>query len=131
MNGLNALCEEEYVLTRQYVDLLETVEEGFEYIVESFKNLSYTEGDRLLNDILHAFSQIINTNFVLAERFKEKTSVLKSLAQFNVVVEKAEILDGKFAEQVVKQKIILEHLYPSFSGWRLSVEQELKPFIQV
>lgn len=131
MNGLNTLTEEKYILAKQYIDLLETVDEAFDYIVESFKNLSYTEGDRLLNDIFHAFSQIINTNFVLAENFKEQPAVLKSLAQFNSVVEKAEMLDGNFANHNAKQKVILEHLYPAYSSWKLAVVHELKPFIQV
>jgi hypothetical protein len=130
VNGLT-LTEEKLILAKQYIDLLETVEEAFDYIEESFKNLSYTEGDRLLNDIFHAFSQIISTNFILAENFKTQPTVLITLAQFVVVVEKAEMLEEKFADQTAIQKIILEHLYPSYSAWKLSVEQELRPYIQV
>ncbi|WP_144478033.1 hypothetical protein [Cytobacillus oceanisediminis] len=126
-----ALSEEQYFLARQYMDLLETVEEAFKYIKESFNNLSYTEGDRLLSDIFHAFTQMINTNFVLAEYFKEQTSVLNSLVRFEAVVEKAEMLDGKFNDQNAKQKIILEDIHPAYSSWKLIVEQQLKPFIQV
>ena len=113
------------------MDLLETVEEAFKYIKESFNNLSYTEGDRLLSDIFHAFTQMINTNFVLAEYFKEQTSVLNSLVRFEAVVEKAEMLDGRFNDQNAKQKIILEDIHPAYSSWKLIVEQQLKPFIQV
>lgn len=130
MNGLT-LTEEKFILAKQYIDLLETVEETFDYIEESFKNLSYTEGDRLLNDIFHAFSQIISTNFILAENFKTQPTVLITLAQFVVVVEKAEMLEGKFSDQTARQNIILEHLYPAYSAWKLSVEQELRPYIQV
>lgn len=131
MNGLNTLSEEKYILVKQYNDLLDTVEEAFDYILKSFNDLSYTEGDRLLNDVFQAFSQIINTNFILAEQFKDKSDLLKNLALFSEVVEKAEMLDGKFADQTAKQKIISEHLYPAFADWKQIVEKELKPYSHV
>lgn len=128
---MNASNEEQYILAKQYVDLLETVEEAFQYILESSKNLLYTEGDTLLNDIFEAFTQIINTNFVLAVHFKEQPEVLKALTRFEVVVEKAEMLDGKFADQSAKQKIIMEHLYPAYTVWKIIMEKQFKPYIQV
>lgn len=131
MNGLNTLSEEKYILVNQYNDLLDTVEEAFGYILKSFNDLSYTEGDRLLNDVFQAFSQIINTNFILAEEFKDSSQVLKNLTLFSEVVEKAEMLDGKFHDQTAKQKIISEHLYPAFSAWKEIVEKDLKPYSQV
>ncbi|WP_246861243.1 hypothetical protein [Bacillus sp. REN3] len=123
--------EEKYLLAKRYSDLLETVEEGFEYIAKSFENLAYTEGDRLLDDIFTAFSQIIQTNFLLAEFYKENAPLLKTLALFEAVVHEAEKLDGKFGDPSAKQEIILEQLYPAFSAWKQMVGKELNPYIHV
>jgi hypothetical protein len=131
VNGLNTLSEEKYILVKQYNDLLDTVEAAFDYILKSFNDLSFTEGDRLLNDVFQAFSQIINTNFILAEHFKDSSDVLKNLALFSEVVEKAEMLDGKFNDQTAKQNIISEHLHPAFTAWKEMVEKELKPYSHV
>lgn len=131
MNGLNTLSEEKYILVKRYNDLLDTVEEAFDYILKSFNDLSFTEGDRLLDDVFQAFSQIINTNFILAEQFKDSIELLKNLALFSEVVEKAEMLDGKFHDQTAKQKVISEYLYPAFSAWKQIVEKDLKPYSHV
>lgn len=131
MNGLTTLSEEKYILVKQYNDLLDTVEEAFDYILKSFNDLSFTEGDRLLNDVFQAFSQIINTNFILADQFKDSIGLLKNLALFSEVVETAEMLDGRFQDQTAKQMIISEHLHPAFIAWKQIVESKLKLYSHV
>ncbi|WP_102264372.1 hypothetical protein [Mesobacillus jeotgali] len=103
---MNALSEEKYILAKQYIDLLEIVEEAFDYIRESFKNPSYSEGDRSFKRI--AFPPIINTNFVLGENFSGTTCIIKSLRSLRA---------GRN--------------HSAYSAWKLIVEQEMKPYIQV
>ncbi|MFP7442326.1 hypothetical protein SFC50_01355 [Bacillus infantis] len=124
------LKEEQHILVKEYQDLLDTVEEAFEYIVESFTNLEKTEGDTLLVDIFHALPQIASVNEQLSQLFENHSSIEKVLAVFDVVAEKAELLEGNFENAEKKQQIIREQLYPAFAAWSVMIQQELKPYTQ-
>ncbi len=56
------LTPEQLTVVRQYAALLDTIEEGFQYVIESFANYERTQGDVVLADIFTAFGQIDATN---------------------------------------------------------------------
>lgn len=123
------VTEDQHVLIKEYTEVLNTVEEAFEYIVDSFTNLEKTEGDVLLADVFQALPQIVTVNEQLSILFQDYPSIQKVLQVFDVVMEKAELLDGNFNNAQVKQTVIREQLYPAFAAWSVMIQQELKPYV--
>lgn len=123
------VTEDQHVLIKEYKEVLNTVEEAFEYIVDSFTNLEKTEGDVLLADVFQALPQIVTVNEQLSILFQDYPSIQKVLQVFDVVMEKAELLDGNFDNAQVKQTVIREQLYPAFAAWSVMIQQELKPYV--
>jgi hypothetical protein len=124
------LKDEQHILLKEYQELLDIVEEAFEYIVESFTNLEKTESDRLLLDIFYALPQIASVNVQLSQLFKEHSSVGKVLAVFDDVAEKAELVVENFQNLERKQQIIRQELYPAFASWSVMIQQKFKPYTQ-
>ncbi|KAB2332677.1 hypothetical protein [Bacillus mesophilum] len=123
------ITEDQHVLIKEYTEVLNTVEEAFEYIVDSFTNLEKTEGNVLLADVFQALPQILTVNEQLSILFQDYPSIQKVLQVFDVVMEKAELLDGNFDNAQVKQTVIREQLYPAFAAWSVMIQQELKPYV--
>ncbi|MDQ0269083.1 hypothetical protein [Cytobacillus purgationiresistens] len=123
------LTEEQYLLVREYCSALNSVEEGFEYVVESFTDLDKTDGDQLLVNIFDSFSQIVSVNEQLMNLFPENDSIMQILDVFDAVLEKAEEVEWKFEDAHVKQMVIREQFYPVFAAWHRMIDRELKPYI--
>lgn len=117
-------------MVQKYVELLDTVEEGFAYVEESFINDERTQGDVVLADIFMAFSQISKTNVHLCQLFDEEPDIVDGLRLFSDVLEEAYKLDGNFSDPNMKQCIIEQHLSPAFQAWKLSINQLLKRYVE-
>ncbi len=125
------LSHEQLAVIQQYVALLETIEEGFAYVCESFTNYERTQGDVVLADIFMAFGQIGTTNErSLAHFFADDIALLNELQRFSSVVEEAWKLDGKLHDPNAKQQIVEKHVAPAFEAWKLSVMQHLRPYVE-
>ena len=108
MNGLNALNEEKMLLVRQYIGLLDTIEEAFGHIVRCLEELRLEDADKLWDDVSLAFGQIRLSNQVLAEHFAERPAVLNQFTSFEDVWKKAELLhhsDYSMWEEVIGESI--------------------------
>ncbi|OOE03599.1 hypothetical protein BO219_07210 [Anoxybacillus kestanbolensis] len=125
------LTPEQLTVVRQYAALLDTIEEGFQYVIESFANYERTQGDVVLADIFTAFGQIDATNErSLAHFFVDDTALLNELQRFSSVVEEAWKLDGKLHDPNAKQQIVEKHVAPAFEAWKVSVMQHLRPYVE-
>lgn len=125
------LTPEQLTVVRQYAALLDTIEEGFHYVIESFANYERTQGDVVLADIFTAFGQIDTTNErSLAHFFADDTALLNELQRFSSVVEEAWKLDGKLHDPNAKQQIVEKHVAPAFEAWKVSMMQHLRPYIE-
>ncbi|MGF3105130.1 hypothetical protein [Rossellomorea sp. DUT-2] len=123
------LDEKPYELVSQYVGMLDTIEEALNYVEASFTNLSKTEGDRVLSDVLMAIGQISESNRLFKEMFDGREGIQKALTGFDTVTDQAWKLDGQLDNNTVKQSIVQEKLSPAFSTWKASIENELKPYL--
>jgi inhibitor of KinA sporulation pathway (predicted exonuclease) len=117
-------------MVQKYVALLDTIEEGFAYVEESFVNYERTQGDEVLADILTALAKISETNVHLCRLFAEENDIVHHLRLFSDVLEEAYKLDGNFADTNIKQRIIGQHLSPAFQAWKLSVTRLLKRYVE-
>lgn len=130
MTPLRTLTEDQHILVKEYNEVLLTVEEGFDYVIQSFSNLEKTEGDRILSDIFQAFSQIVKVNEQLYVLFGENAKLKGQLENFEAVLENAMSLRGKLDDTQAKEMIIRDQLYPAFTGWSNAVRKELKTYTQ-
>jgi inhibitor of KinA sporulation pathway (predicted exonuclease) len=110
--------------------LLDTIEEGFDYIEESFANYERTQGDEVLADIFDAFARISQTNVHLSRILTEEEEIVRQLQLFAGVLEEASKLDGKLDDPNFKQQVIQQQLSPAFQAWKLSIQQALKKYIE-
>lgn len=124
------LTEEQYLFMKEYSDLLYTIDEAFDYIVKSFSDFSKTEGERLLGDIFQAFPQVASAHEQLSQLVQDNQPILKAIADISTVADQAEMLIQNFDDLPIRQEIISKKLYPAFSEWHKSIQQELNPYIQ-
>jgi inhibitor of KinA sporulation pathway (predicted exonuclease) len=124
------LTNAQFEMVQKYAALLDTIEEGFEYIEESFTNYERTQGDEVLADIFDALARISQTNVHLSKILAEDEEIVRQLQLFAGVLEEAYKLDGKLDDQNFKQQVVQNHLSPAFQAWKLSIQQSLKKYIE-
>jgi hypothetical protein len=124
------LDEKQYTLIHRYTEMLQTVEEAFEYVESSFNDYSKTEGDLVLSDIFAALGQIESSNQLLKELFQEENEIIRVVEKFGEVPKQALKLEGAFNDQNVKEKVIKKGLSPAFYTWKVEVEKVLQPFVR-
>lgn len=125
------LTPEQLAVVRQYAALLDTVEEGFTYVVESFHNYERTQGDVVLADIFTAFGQIEATNKrSLASFFAEDQAIMVEIERFSAVIDEAWKLDGKLDDQNAKQHIVENYLAPAFEAWKTNIMDHLRQYVE-
>ncbi|MBB5326212.1 inhibitor of KinA sporulation pathway (predicted exonuclease) [Anoxybacillus tepidamans] len=125
------LTLEQLAVVRQYAALLDTVEEGFTYVVESFHNYERTQGDVVLADIFTAFGQIEATNKrSLASFFAEDQAIMVEIERFSAVIDEAWKLDGKLDDQNAKQHIVENYLAPAFEAWKTNIMDHLRQYVE-
>ncbi|MFX3675307.1 MAG: hypothetical protein ACE3JQ_12805 [Paenisporosarcina sp.] len=109
--------EEHMEVLHRYKDLLDLINEGFEYIIASFSNYSKTEGDVILIEIFAAFHQVIHVNEELQVLFKQDVRMLSAIHGFDDVVSAAEEMEGLFEKSHLKQEVVQQILFPAYKSW--------------
>lgn len=127
---MTVLTTPQIEMVQKYVELLDTIEEGFAYVEESFVNYERTQGDVVLADIFAALAQIGKTNVHLCQLFAEETDIIHHLRLFSDVLEEAYQLDGNLGDTNIKQRIIEQHLSPAFQAWKMTTAQLLKRYVE-
>jgi hypothetical protein len=117
-------------MVQKYVELLDTIEEGFAYVEESFVNYERTQGDEVLANIFMALAKINETNVHLCRLFAEEADIVHHLELFSDVLKEAYKLDGNFGDTNMKQRIVGQHLSPAFQAWKLSITRLLKRYVE-
>lgn len=123
------LTSDALAVIRQYASLLETVEEGLDYVEASFSDPRRMHADVLLRDILLALGKIGETNVYLCRLFGEESDLVSHLERFADVLEAAEALDGRFGDTAAKERVVCGRLSPVFQTWKLAVEESLRRYV--
>lgn len=108
-------------LSRQYLDLLNTVEEGLEYVLASFLDYEKTEGELIISDILKAFNQILESNKILLSIYKEESSIVQLINDFETVILEATNLNMCYIIQMKKEKFCVNTLLLHLSTGKQSL----------
>lgn len=125
---MTSLTEEQFQLIHQYTELVRTVNEAFTYVVTSFDNLAFTEGDVILGDIFTALQQFEGTHTQLNVLFQEHAAVKDAIYPFSDIVQQANELEPIWTNVETRQQLIREILAPTYATWSNEILQVLQPF---
>ncbi|WP_273124417.1 hypothetical protein [Bacillus weihaiensis] len=124
-----SLSDEQYEMIHFYYNLLNTIEEGFEYIVSTFDSFQATEAETILKDILSAFYHVDSSNKVFEAVLKEEEVLIENLRKFDQVIMTVDADLSSFTSFQNNQELIKHSLAPCFIAWKELVQHELKPYI--
>ncbi len=121
------LTEEQFQLIHQYVELVHTVNEAFSYVVTSFEDLSYTEGDVILGDIFTALQKLEGTHTQLDVLFQDHVAVKDAIQLFTDIVQLVNNLETVWDDIEARQQLIREKLSPLYATWSNEILSILQP----
>jgi hypothetical protein len=126
---VNALSTEQYDFLSRYFELLATVEEGFSFVHDRYKERNYGQGDQLLSDIMGAFVQFNASNMRLRSIFQEDEDVISQLDQFQSIVDQVASLGETFhLEAENKVLFVSEELFPTYQLWKQEIEKTIEMY---
>ena len=121
------LTEEQFQLIHQYVELVHTINEAFSYVVTSFEDLSYTEGDVILGDIFTALQKLEGTHTQLDVLFQDHIAVKDAIQLFTDIVQLVNNLETVWDDIEARQQLIREKLSPMYATWSNEILSILQP----
>jgi len=124
------LTENQFQLLRDYLQLLETIDEGLVWIVSHFlQGQNSNSVQKILKDVIHAFHEIHFAHLTVSEFLKEDQKALEAVVGFQILEDHME--DFLENENVLsEQERILEYvLYPAFVRWLREIQNTFKPYI--
>lgn len=126
---MTTLTENHYEMIHFYNNLLNTIEEGFDYVVQSFSNLELTEGDRIFKDILAAFYHVDSTHKTLHAVLQDKRELVEEMEKFDGVIMALDEESSIFTSLETHQDFVKSQLFPAYLAWKESVQSQLQPYI--
>jgi hypothetical protein len=120
---------DQYQCIFDYNNLLNSIEEGFSYVVESFTNLSMAEGERVFKDILASFFLVDSLHGTLQIIFTEDIKFIEAMMKFDQVIL---TLDGEaaiFPTVDLYRDFVKNHLFPAYLAWKEMIQYQLQPYI--
>ncbi|MGM7702907.1 hypothetical protein ACSVDE_14350 [Pseudalkalibacillus sp. Hm43] len=122
--------QKQFEVISQYVDLLQVIEEGFNYIEGRYQEDAVMAGDRILGDVFLAFSQIEGANKIILDVFNGEKAVEQEIGMFSSIIDIVKELEQNFEDADEKKRIVLTKLMPAFLSWKVLIESEFKPYLQ-
>jgi hypothetical protein len=124
-----SLTSDQYQFIHSYYNLLNTIEEGFGYVIESFSDLELTEGERIFKDILAAFYHVDSSNKTLQTVLTDKVDLVSVLENFDQVILTLEGESSIFTTLEKHHKFVENQLAPTYRAWKESIQSQLQPYI--
>lgn len=128
---MNEFTEEQFELLKEYLNTVNVIDEGFSYVISSFNDFKKTEGDRVLSDIIQAFSSVAQTNTLLEQILRDDSSLQQVIKSFSNITDAIFKLDGFFDDYHMKMKVVNEILYPAFSEWKDIVNKTIEKYVVI
>jgi hypothetical protein len=126
---MGALTNDQYEFFHFYYNLLNTIEESFDYVIDSFENLELTDGDLVFKDILAAFYHVDSSHETLLSFLNEEIDIVHDVKKFDQVIL---TLDGEsaiFLSPYKHQAFVKNQLAPAYLAWKETVQTKLQPYI--
>lgn len=129
MKSVQTISSEQFELLIRFYYLLDTIEEGLEYIINSFDNIQYVERDRVLTDIILAMYEMDSVRHYLVSFFSHDLSIVERINRLDTIIEQLDQLDLIFLQPFQLEPFIKQDLYPSFTHWKNSLQEVLKKYV--
>lgn len=127
---MGSLTNDQFEFLHFYYNLLNTIEEGFGYVIDSFTNLDLTDADQVFKDILAAFYHVDSSNDMLLSLLTEEESdLVQDVKTFDQVIL---TLDGEstiFLTPDKHQAFVRNQLAPVYLAWKEKIQSKLQPYI--
>ncbi|WP_243290304.1 hypothetical protein [Bacillus sp. FJAT-47783] len=115
-------------LTRFYY-LLDSIEEGFDYVLLSFENIHCVDRDQVLADIMLAIYEIDSARSILNPLLTEESKVKEDFHQLDDIIHQFEEIEFIKSQPVNFEHFIKCELYPTFMAWKQQVQKRLHAYI--
>lgn len=129
MDNLQTLTADQYNLLAFYYQFLNTIEEGFDYVIESFQSLHFDESKLMLINIIAAFYHIDSSNPVLLAILEENANLRKEIMKFDSVIQVLDHVEMVMSFPNQYESFVKNELSPVFSAWKQSVQTQLKQYV--
>ncbi|AOT70019.1 hypothetical protein [Geosporobacter ferrireducens] len=116
-----------YDVIEKCLGLLNTIEEGFEYIQNQIKELRYENAFIVLQDIAEGISSIENAIMPMEDKLPNN-NVGERTIEVKENIHKA-MNSYKQEKQSQLEEQIKQEIYPAFIGWKEEVERILRPYL--
>ena len=126
---VNVLSEAQYEFLLQYIQLLETVEEGIVLVDQSYQERNFGSGDKLLADIIGAFVPFNASNKTIRTIFSFDSGILAELDKFESLLEQVLHLNTLYYDQEAKVVFINEFLLPAYKQWKKDIQLKLNEYV--
>ncbi|AZB44506.1 hypothetical protein CEF21_20655 [Bacillus sp. FJAT-42376] len=121
---------ERFELYHFYYHLLNTVQEGLDYVLESFQKLELTEAEKVFSDIMRAFYHIDSSNILLIETVAEEDPFLaEEVRRFDDVINELDHLEFMYFQPLTYETYLKDRLAPVFVLWKEGIQRRLQPYI--
>jgi len=119
------ISSEQFELFMRFYYLLDSIDEGIQYVIQSFENIEYTERDRVLTDIMLAFYEMDSSRHLMVTHMEEN----QLLDRLDELIHLLEEVDFIKQQPVVFENLVRYELYPTFTVWKQAVQKQLQTFI--
>ena len=125
MTCVQKISSEQFELFMRFYYLLDSIDEGIQYVIQSFENIEYTERDRVLTDIMLAFYEMDSSRHLMVTHMEEN----QLLDRLDELIHLLEEVDFIKQQPVVFENLVRYELYPTFTVWKQAVQKQLQTFI--
>jgi hypothetical protein len=126
VKSVRTISSEQLDFLRRFYYLLDTIEEGFSYILSSFDDIQYVERDQVLMDIIVAMKEIDSTRHLFDSLFPKDFSITEEMGMLDEMMEK---LDFISFQPVHLEPFIKQELYPTYVKWKDLLQKKLKKYV--
>ncbi|MGD7006885.1 hypothetical protein ACQCV8_01975 [Metabacillus sp. 84] len=121
---------ERFELYHFYYHLLNTVQEGLDYVLESFHRLELNEAEKVFSDIMRAFYHIDSSNVLILDKTAEEDPQLTlQIRRFDEVINELDHLEFMYFQPLTYETYLKDRLAPAFISWREGIQTRLQPYI--
>jgi hypothetical protein len=127
---MGSLTNDQFEFLHFYYNLLNTIEEGFEYVIDSFTNLDLTDADQVFKDILAAFYHVDSSNDMLLSLLtEEENDLVQDVKTFDQVILTLDDESTIFLTPDKHEAFVRNQLAPVYLAWKEKIQSKLQPYI--
>ncbi|MEB2356478.1 hypothetical protein LAV39_02080 [Bacillus pumilus] len=123
-----AYRSDDYILLTTYYELLFTIEESLKYLDEIEKDFAKTEGDRIFNDLIHAFFHLETTHPLLLSII-ENEHFAKTIRSFDQIFLSFDILTFYTFPSIHFQSFLTSYFIPEYRKWMDEIHACMRPYV--